>query len=216
MRRRGLGWFGAFALAMAATSCAPAGTPDETVTVQSAVNSNVVVTVVNDSGTPQVDVEVMAQQSGSFVKSAWTNAQGKATLSLAAGSYRFATEEAGVFYYSGAAGHCTTPACTTASIAMTHVDVNVVDTNGSPKAGLLVSWFDTAGNGGAYVVTGANGHASVSVPPASYQFKVSINGLHTYSGAPGHCTVPSCTSATITVTVPVTVTSFCVSNAAAL
>jgi RHS repeat-associated protein len=180
----------------------------ETVTIQSAVNSNVVVTVVDDSGAPQFDVEVMAERNGDFVASAWTNVQGKATLSLPAGSYRFATYESPVFHWSGTPGHCVTPACTSATIAQTHVDLTVVDTNGTPQAGLEVTWEDTSQNGGAGPDTDASGHSFVPTPTgASYQFNVRMNGLDFYSGPLGHCTVPSpCTTASITVTVPVTVT----------
>ena len=180
----------------------------ETVTIQSAVNSNVVVTVVDDSGAPQFDVEVMAERNGDFVASAWTNVQGKATLSLPAGAYRFATYESPVFHWSGTPGHCVTPACTSATIAQTHVDLTVVDTNGTPQAGLEVTWEDTSQNGGAGPDTDASGHSLVPTPTgASYQFNVRMNGLDFYSGPLGHCTVPSpCTTASITVTVPVTVT----------
>ena len=182
--------------------------PSDTVTIQSAVNSNVVVTVVDDSGAPQFDVEVMAERNGDFVASAWTNVQGRATLSLPAGAYRFATYESPVFHWSGTPGHCVTPACTSATIAQTHVDLTVVNTNGTPQAGLEVTWEDTSENGGAGPDTDASGHSLVPTPTgASYQFNVRMNGLDFYSGPLGHCTVPSpCTTASITVTVPVTVT----------
>jgi len=203
MRRLGL----LAVVLIAAGGCVPAALPDDTVSARSAVNSNVLVTVLDGSGVPQVDVEVFAQKNnGSIQATAFTNASGQATLSLPASTYRFAIEEAGSDFFSGAVGHCATPSCTTASITITRVDVTVVDTSGTPQVSHMVWWEKTGGNTGGYVETAANGHALVAVPAGSYRFVDEVNGFDFTSGAAGHCTVPGCTTATITATIPVTVT----------
>jgi hypothetical protein len=56
-----VGWIGALAAAaLMGGACAPAGAPDRTVTVRSALNSDVVVTVLDGAGVPQANVEVYA------------------------------------------------------------------------------------------------------------------------------------------------------------
>ena len=131
--------------------------------------------------------------------------RGQATLSLPASSYRFAVYEADNSFYSGAVGHCVTPSCTTASIAVNRVDVTVVDTNGTPQVGQEVFWENSATDGG-FLNTNASGHVLMAVPPGSYWFGAIQHGQVFTSGTTFHCNVPSCTTATITVTLPVTVT----------
>ena len=173
----------------------------------SAVNSNVVVTVLDAAGVPQVDAEVFAKKNNGVVQaSGFTNASGQVTLSLPANSYRFAVEEAGEDFFSGAVGHCVTPSCTTASITITRVDVTVVDTSGAPQVGQMIWWEKTGGGSGGYVDTNASGHALIAVPAGSYRFVATMNGWDFTSGAAGHCTIPGCTAATITTTLPVAVT----------
>src|SRR5207244_1115774 len=109
-------------------------------------------------------------------------------------------------FYSGAFGHCVTPSCTTASITVTRVDVTVVDTSGAPLANHQIAWETPQGAEGGWVDTAANGHALMGVAAGSYRFGDELNGYTFYSGAAGHCTVPSCTAVTIVETLPVAVT----------
>jgi len=197
----------AVAAALGGAACTSSAAPDDVVTVRSAL-STVLVTVLDQAGVPQFDVPVMAMRnSGSVEAEAWTNANGQASLSLTANPFRFATEEDGIEFFSGAAGHCVTPGCTTAAITLSRVDVLVADTTGAPRVEQTVWWEQTpGGNDDGYRDTGADGHALVPTPPGSYRFVININGLDFYSGAAGHCTVPGCTTATITTQVPVIVT----------
>ena len=157
---------GFLAFAAVSLSCdREAGAPDATVTVRSALNSNVVVTVVDGANTPQVNIKVWAlKNNGVDQANAFTNASGQATLSLPASSYRFAVYEADNWFYSGAVGHCVTPSCTTASITINRVDVTVVDTNGTPQVGQEVFWENSATDGG-FLNTNASGHVLMAVPP---------------------------------------------------
>src|SRR5262245_1202366 len=91
--------FGILAAAgvLGAAACTQPAAPPDTVTVQSALDTNVVVTVVDNVGAPQFDVEVTALlNNGSVVGTAWTNAGGQVTFTLPANSYRFAGEESGL------------------------------------------------------------------------------------------------------------------------
>jgi len=190
-----------------AAACGPAGAPDGTVTVQSAVNTTLVVTVVDGAGVPQVDMDVEARRNnGSAFAFAATNSNGRATFVLPDNSYRFVVGELGIEFYSGAAGHCVTPTCIAATVTITRVDVLVVDTSGAPLPGQTVSWETPGGVEDGYTDTGANGHAVLPTPPGSYRFLTGIDGQFFMSGAAGHCTVPGCSTATITIPVPVTVT----------
>jgi len=210
MSRDGGGWrVAGLALAVvAAAACGRAGEPDsDTVTVRSAVGTNVVVTVRDGVGAALASRTVYAvKTNGSIAGTGTTNATGQATINLAASSYRFLVEEDGSDFYSGAAGHCVTPGCTTAMITVPRVDVTVVDTSGSPQVNQTVIWEKTGGGTGGFVSTAANGHVWVAVPTGSYRFVATQNDFDFTSGAAGHCTVPSCTAATITTTIPVTVT----------
>ena len=124
-RRRGWALAGLTLALIAAASCTSGGAPGgDTVTVQSAVGTNVVVTVRDGVGAALAGRTVYAvKNNGSIAGSANTNASGQATVNLAANSYRFLVEEDGSDFYSGAAGHCVTPGCTTAMITVPRVDV---------------------------------------------------------------------------------------------
>jgi hypothetical protein len=64
---------------------------DDVSRVQSALLTTVVVTVEDTNGTAQVGATVYSETNGAFLSTATTDAQGKATFSLADGAYRFAT-----------------------------------------------------------------------------------------------------------------------------
>jgi hypothetical protein len=198
-------WVAGAALALIGAACSqPAN--EQLTTIRSAVNTNVVVTVLNQNGSPQPNVQVKARlPNGTVAASGWTNAQGQKTLSLADGAYRFTTVESGMTLASGPSGHCVTPSCTAATITITRVGVTVVNTSGVPQEGHLVKW-DTGDDEDAFVETDQNGYALLALPPDEYRFKVYLNGWDFVSGNPGHCVVPTCTTATITLTDPITVT----------
>ena len=182
------------------------GTAADITVVQGALNSNVVVTVVGATGTPQAGIQVKAQRpNGTFAATGTTNSSGQKTFSLAAGSYRFVFPNNGLTIASGAHGHCVTPSCTAATITIHYVDVTVTNTGGVPQEGHLVKW-DTGSDEDAFVETGANGHAIMALPPDGYRFKVYLNGWDFVSGPVDHCVVPTCTTAAITLTDEITVT----------
>jgi hypothetical protein len=154
---------------------------DDTVTVRSAVNSNVVVTVRDAAGTLLSGIQVLARRnSGAVSGDLVTNASGQVTFSLAANSYRFDAWVPNMDFYSGAVGHCVTPSCTTASITVTRVDVSVVDTTGAPLANHQIAWETPQGTEGGWVDTAANGHAVMGVAAGSYRFGDELNGYTFY------------------------------------
>jgi RHS repeat-associated protein len=83
---------GAFAVAACSADRTTGAPADDAVTIRSAVNTTVLVTVKDTNNAPQVGVIVYAakQPSGGFTQSRTTNASGVASFSLSNGSYRFA------------------------------------------------------------------------------------------------------------------------------
>src|SRR4029078_3761625 len=87
-------------------------------------------------------------------------------------------------FTSGAAGHCTVPSCTAATITTTiPVTVTVRDTAHAPKPNLLVSWTTTLRETGGWVNTNASGVAVLSVPQSSLRFSVDVDSQSYYSGS---------------------------------
>lgn len=86
------------------------------------------------------------------------------------------------------------------------VVVTVQDTNGGAKTGLKVYVFDGSTYTGLNATTDANGQASFTPPDGDYRFRADFNGTQFWSDSQNHCTVPGCTEATVTVTIPVTIT----------
>jgi probable HAF family extracellular repeat protein len=194
----------------ASCSGRPHSGTDDVTRVQSALQTTVVVTVKDTNGAAQAGATVFSETNGAFQSTATTDAQGQATFSLADGPYRFATPglEDSFFFYSGAAGSCTTPSCTAATITTTlPVVVSVIDTSGAPQAGQQVYVEDAQGTKINVATSDASGVAQLSVSAGSYRFDVggAGQGLLFYSGAPGSCAVPGCTTATVTITQPVDV-----------
>jgi hypothetical protein len=172
------------------------------------VNNSVVVTVLDTNNQPVVGVEVKGFIDSTFMGSwAVTNAQGQATLDLPAGSFRFKLIKDGATFWSGTTNHCTVPGCTSASITTTlPVTVTVLDLDGQPAAGLPVAVFSGSTWTGRTGTTNASGQVTFTLPPGDYRFRAT-KGVHEFwSGASNHCTVPGCTSASITVNNTVVVT----------
>ena len=205
MSPRRLASLGALVSLVGLAACAGPAPDGELDVRKSAVKTNVVVTVVDTNGTHQPGRDIEADKlNGTGVDWKTTGSQGTATFSLAANSYFFWTPGYG---YEFKSANCTTPACTTASITVTEpVVVTVVDTNGAPEADVEVWAEDPNGDFVNLDDTDANGHATMSLPVGSYRFVTFQYGPTFVSGAPGSCVVPGCTTAGITMTVPVMVT----------
>jgi hypothetical protein len=94
------------------------------------------------------------------------------------------------------------------SAVQSAVDVDVHDTGGAPQVGVPVEAQDPGGATVVAVNTNGQGHALVSLDAGSYRFSTPGlgSGFSFTSGAPGSCTTPACTNATIVTTAPVTVT----------
>jgi hypothetical protein len=199
--------------AIAAGCAQPPEARDDVETRQSAVNTNVTVTVQKTGGTVQSGKTVYVKKStgSGFQTSGTTNAQGKVTFSLANGSYKFATPGFGdsFYFWSSTGFSCTTPSCTSATITITDpITVTVLDTDGTPQTGAEVFAENASGADVNSATVDASGHAVISVNTGSYRFSTSgvPSGFDYYSGASGSCVVAGCTSASITVQKPVALT----------
>jgi hypothetical protein len=84
--------------------------------------------------------------------------------------------------------------------------VTVEDTDGAPEAGLNVYAFDGSTYTGYSAKINAQGQAVFTLPGGSYRFRADKNGTQFWSDSANHCPVPGCTTATVTTTIPVTVT----------
>ncbi len=168
----------------------------------------VVVTVLDTLGSPQNNINVWAFNGEIWANvGAKTNAQGKATLVLLQGSYRFRVDMPGRQYWSNTDNHCTVPGCTAVGVTVNApVIVTVLDTGGIPEAGINVLAYSGSYFTGVAALTNAQGQASLALAAGEYRFRTTKNGTAFWSGNSNHCTVPSCTSAGITTTLPVVVT----------
>ena len=86
------------------------------------------------------------------------------------------------------------------------VAVTVTDTDAVPQDGLPVYAFYGAAYTGYNGVTDASGEVVFTLPQGDYRFRSDRNGTQFWSGGTDHCALPGCTEASVTVTIPVTVT----------
>jgi RHS repeat-associated protein len=164
------------------------------------VQKPVLVTVLDAADRPFAGKEVVPEDAdGAPVDGGGlTDEAGQLGVRLPEGSYRFVVPGgAGVFWASGPAGHCAVPGCIAATIHVYEVQVTVVDGAGNPAGGRQVASQDPDGDLIAVETTDAAGQAILPVEPGAYRFVTPGDGTYFTSGAPGHCVVPGCTSATI-------------------
>src|SRR5262249_29855527 len=113
--------------------CTVPGCTSATITIADPV----VVTVVDRTGQPLSDVEVLPQNSdGNWVGGQNTDADGHVSFRLAADGYRFAATLDNYFWWSGDPDHCVVPQCDSATITVYEVDVTVVDAAGAPMSNM--------------------------------------------------------------------------------
>jgi len=165
----------------------------------------VTVTVVNSDGTAQVGLPVYVFTSTTYAsRSGTTDSNGQVTFTLADGSYRFRADINGRQYFSGTDNTCTTPGCASDTITVPvfgTVSVTVLDSTGAPQAGLNVYAFTGTTYTGASSITGSDGTALITLPQGDYRFRADTHNHQYFSSTANHCSVPSCTSAAITVPV---------------
>ncbi len=169
----------------------------------------VVVTVQDTNGTPQAGLSVYGFSGTTYTGyNGKTNAVGQVTLTLPLGSYRFRADTfGGTQFWSGTADHCALPGCTTVSVTVSIPTViNVLDTNGTPQAGLPVYAFDGTTYTGYNKTTDAAGQVTLTLPLGNYRFRADKNGTQFWSSSVNHCLIPGCTVVTTTVSIPVIVT----------
>jgi YD repeat-containing protein len=173
-----------------------------------AVTLPLVVTVMDSGGSPQAGLPVYAFNGTTYTGfNGTTDADGRVTFTLPAGSYRFRADLNGTQFWSDTQNHCTVPECSGAQITVTSsTTVTVQDTEGTAKAGISVYAFNGTTYTGYSTTTNANGQAILTLPQGSYRFRADYNGTQFWSGSANHCDVPGCTSANVTVTNGVLVT----------
>ena len=165
------------------------------------VSKPVSVTVLDTDGTPKAGLRVYAFDGNTYTNySATTGADGQTVFTLPQGEYRFRADLNGTQFWSGASNHCVLPGCENAGVTVSiPLVVSIQDAGGAPQAGVRVYAF----NGTAYTnynaTSDAEGQAVFTLPLGEYRFRADFNGAQYWSGATNHCTIPGCTSLTVTV-----------------
>jgi hypothetical protein len=187
----------------AANHCDVPGCESASVTVSKPLT----LTVLDTNGSPKSGLNVYAFNGTTYTGyNKVTDANGQVVFTLPLGSYRFRADLNGTQFWSGIANHCDVPGCESASVTVSKpLTLTVLDTDGSPKSGLNVYAFNGTTYTGYNKVTDANGQAIFTLPLGSYRFRADLNGTQFWSGAANHCDVPGCESASVTVTIPLTV-----------
>ena len=172
-----------------------------------AQESGLVLTVADTDGTVMPDLNVYAFDETTYTgHHGVTDENGEVTLTLPDGDYRFRADFNGTHFWSGESNHCTTPGCTEAAVTVTvPMTVTVSNTDVELQEGLNVYAFDGTTYTGYHGVTDAQGEVEFTLPDGDYRFRADFNGTHFWSGESNHCTLPGCTEAAVTVTIPVTV-----------
>jgi len=186
-------------------------TPTSTETLTPTPSPAPVEVFVHDTnGNPDPGVHVRAfdgDSSTGFVVD--TNTDGKATLLLPPGSYRFRANKNGTAFWSGTSNTCTVPICSSDSVTTT-VPVTVTVLNGSdlPEANLLVHAFDGSTFTGFSAMTDAQGKVVFTLLPGSYHFRADKNGFEFWSNPTiNDCDLSSnCTTDIVRVPNSITVT----------
>ena len=177
---------------------------DPIVSLNSA-DSTVEITVTDTTGAPQVGLHVYAFNQNTYSgRNGTTDENGKAVISLPAGSFRFRVDKFNRQYWSGDANHCSTPDCTTLAVTVPVfglVTAAVVDTAGAPAVGLPVYAFNESTYTGFNGTTNETGQAIFNLPEGYYRFRTDKNNRQFWSGESNHCSVPQCTDANLTVPV---------------
>lgn len=170
----------------------PTGRPDDEAAAK--------VTVMGSSGAIQAGLPVYAFDGASYTGYNGTrDANGQAVVTLPQGSYRFRTDKNGTQFWSGSGNDCAVPGRISAAVT-DFLQVSVVNTGGTPQAGLPVYAFDGTTYTGYNQTTDASGQAIFTLPNEAYRFRSDKNGTQFWSATANDCAVPGCTSAAITVT----------------
>lgn len=172
------------------------------------VSPPVTVTVVDTDGGPAAGLNVYAFDGTTYQNlTDVTDAAGEVEFTLPMGDYRFRVDKDGRQFWSGEVNHCTVPGCDAVQVEVTKpVIVTVSDTDGVPKAGLPVYVYDGTTYKSISGTTDAAGEVEFTLLQGDYRFRSDLNGTQFWSGVANHCTLPGCETASVTVTIPMTVT----------
>ncbi len=173
-------------------------------------NVPVVVHVVNGAGSPEANVWVSVYDDDLFTGLSFkTDSNGDARFTLPDGDYRFRVDKLDRGYWSDTGNHCFMPTnCPNFTMTIyTAVVVHVEDANGNNEVGLPVSAFLGASSD-ALAFTDTNGDATLQLPDGDHRFRVMKGGTAFWSGETPDtptCSVPTCTSDSVTTNIPVVV-----------
>jgi YD repeat-containing protein len=183
------------------------------------VFGQVAVTVKDSAGETQSGLNVYAFDGATYTGfNAVSGVDGVALFNLPEGNYRFRADVHGLQYFSGTDNHCSVPDCTAVDVSVPvfgTVSVSVSNTAGAPQANLPVYVFNESTYTGFSAQTDATGMAQLTLPEGNYRFRTDLNGSQYFSNTANHCSIPACTSASITTPVYGSVTVSVVDSSSA-
>ncbi len=173
------------------------------------VTKPLTVVVQDTDGAAQSGIKVYAFDGTTYKNySGTTDASGQVNLTLPQGSYRFRADLNGTQFWSADVNTCDIPTCAGATVTVTKpLMVVVQDTNGSAQSGIKVYAFDGTTYKNYSGTTDANGQTTLTLPQGSYRFRADLTGTQFWSADINTCDIPTCTSVSIEVTLPVTVSA---------
>ncbi|MBI5952480.1 MAG: hypothetical protein HY865_12555 [Chloroflexi bacterium] len=179
-----------------------------------ASSANLTATVVDTDGVPQAGVHVYVFDDSPSTSAAVytgfngiTDTEGHISFNLPVGAYRFRADLNDTQFWNDEADECSVPNCKQVEVTVSKpVTVTVLDSASAPKEGLNVYAFDGTRYTGYNGTTNAKGQAVLTLPLGSYRFRADLNGTQFWNSAGNNCNIPGCTSASIAVSLPLTVT----------
>ena len=166
------------------------------------ISKPVTVSVLDTDGAVKAGVKVYAFHGSTYTGyNKTTGDTGEAVFTLPLGNYRFRADLNGTQFWSDVTNHCELPGCEYASVTVSQpVTVSVLDTQGTPRAGLKVYAFNGSTYTGYSKTTNADGQAIFTLPLGSYRFRADDAGVQYWSEPSNHCSLPGCLSASVTIT----------------
>ena len=165
------------------------------------------ITLADTAGEPLSAKEVYAYQGEEYSGyHRQTDENGRVSITLPEGTYRFKVIVDGTEFWSATEDHCEIGDCGYVTMTIPQaVLVSVLDTDNLPQEGLRVYAYNGEEYTQYFADTDENGQASLRLPEGEYRFRSDFDGTRFWSTEENHCTVPGCTNAEILISKPLVV-----------
>ena len=142
------------------------------------------ITVFEGDGQPMVDVPVYVFDGETYTGfNDTTDAEGKVSITLPEGEYRFRADVDGTQFWSGEENHCSVPGCGSVTFTIPlPVLVTVLNTDTEPMAELPVYAFEGETYSGFNGTTDEYGEVTLRLTEGAYRFRADYNSTQFWSG----------------------------------